>query len=214
MKLKLYHYWRSSSSWRVRWAFAHKNIPCEYIAISLLNGEAESPEHLKRNPLGFVPVLEMINGNDSKFLSESMAIIQWADETHPQPSLLPGDAYQRARVRQLSEIITADTQPLQNLNPMQLHSDDTEKQREWARHWIHRGLSAYETLVKSTAGKFSFGDTLTIADLALIPQCYNAKRFEVVLDAFPTVAKIYENALATPSCQASAPDRFAPPEAQ
>src|SRR5688500_17347222 len=115
MKLKLYHYWRSSSSWRIRWALAHKAVACEYIPVSLLDGESESEEHLSRNPLGFVPVLEIVRSGATPFyLSESMAILEWIEEMHPNPTLLPGDAYQRARIRQLAEIIASDTQPLQN----------------------------------------------------------------------------------------------------
>lgn len=205
-KLRLYHYWRSSSSWRVRWAFALKGIACEMIAVDLLSGESESEEHRRRNPLGYVPVLDL----GGELLVESMAIIEWADETKPEPPLLPGDALQRARIRALAEVINADTQPLQNIGPQHLHSDDPHERKRWAQHWIRNGLEAYETLVKPTAGQFSFGDSLTLADLFLIPQCYNAERFEVPLDAFPTVARIHRAARATESCRASEPDRYKP----
>lgn len=211
MKLKLYHYWRSSSSWRVRWAFQLKKIDCEFLAVDLLKGEQKSKAHLARNPLGKVPVLEIVNEKGApKFLSDSIAMIEWAEELFPDPKLLPGDAFQRARIRQLSAIIHSGIQPLQNLGVNQFYSKDPAQQKEWARHWILEGLQSYETLVKETVGKFSVGDSVTMADLCLIPQCYNAKRFDVSLEDFPTIARIFENAMQTPECQASAPEKFQP----
>ncbi len=204
--LTLYHYWRSTSSWRVRWALAHKNIPCKYVAIDLLKGESESPEHLKRNPLGYVPVLEI----QGTFIAESMAILDLLEELHPEPALLPSDPIRRAQVRQLAEMINADTQPLQNMNPQFLHSDDPEKRKQWAQHWIQNGLSAYELVVKTTAGKFSVGDELSFADLCVIPQMYNARRYEVSLDSCPTLLKIESECKKLPSYLAAEPDRFQP----
>lgn len=209
-KLKLYHYWRSSSSWRVRWGFAMKGIDCELVAVNLLNGESESPEHLARNPLGYVPVLELPGPRGPMYLRESMAILEWAEETHPDPSLLPGDALNRARIRQLAEVISADTQPLQNLGPQYLHSEDPERRKAWAQHWIRHGMQAYEKMVDETAGRFSVGDTVSLADLCLVPQCYNALRYEVALEEFPTIHRIYSAAIETPGYFASAPERFEP----
>lgn len=219
-KLRLYHYWRSSSSWRVRWGLALKGIPCEYVAVDLLSGESESPQHAARNPLGYVPVLEFLGGSlhgrsaeapVRPFLAESMAILEWAEEVHPEPRLLAGDAFHRAWIRQLAEVINADTQPLQNLGPQYLHSsEDAGKRKAWAQHWIRNGLAAYESLVIHTAGKFSVGDAITLADLFLVPQCYNAERYEVPLDPYPTVKRISEAALATPEGRASHPDRYKP----
>ncbi len=210
-KLRLYHYWRSSSSWRVRWGFALKGIPCEFVAVDLLSGESEAPQHATRNPLGYVPVLEFVGGSSFQpFLAESMAILEWAEEVHPEPRLLSGDAFHRAWIRQLAEVINADTQPLQNLGPQALHSDEPAKRKSWAQHWIRNGLAAYEALVTHTAGRFSVGDAVTLADLFLIPQVYNADRNDVSLDPYPTVKRISEAALATPGCQASHPDRYKP----
>ena len=220
MKLNLYHYWRSSSSWRVRWAFAVKGVECNYISVDLLNGESESAAHLARNPLGYVPVLEFAhpaaefdNEQDlppSSYLSESVAIMEWADETFPEPCLLPEDIFERAQVRSLVEIINADTQPLQNLAPQALHSDDPEKRKLWAQHWIRNGLSAYETAVQKTAMLYSFGDTLTMADLCLIPQCYNAMRYDISLSDYPTIKRIYDAAIKTESYRRSEPSAFEP----
>jgi maleylacetoacetate isomerase len=211
MKFRLYHYWRSSSSWRVRWALAFKEIPCEFVPINLLSDETESPAHLARNPMGYVPVLEFLEQKTPyPFLCESVAILEWLEEVYPQPSLLPGDPFQKAKIRQLAETINSGTQPLQNLNAVQLHSSDPEEQKKWHQTWIKKGLHAYETLAQQTAGKFSVGDTLTMADLFLIPQCYNAKRQEVSLESFPTIQRIHENALKMESCRVSAPEAFQP----
>jgi len=211
MKIKLYHYWRSSSSWRVRWALAHKGLAAEYIAVSLLNGESESPEHLARNPLGYLPVLEVIEtGKKPARLFESIAILEWLEETHPEKPLLPQDAWSRARVRQLVEIINADTQPLQNLPPQELHSQDPAEKKRWAQHWIRLGLQAYETVVRETAGTFSVGHALTFADLCLVPQVYNAKRYDIDLSVYPTVLRICAEAEKTSGWKESEPEKFKP----
>lgn len=211
MRVRLYHYWRSSSSWRVRWGFALKVLPCEFVSIDLLTDDSDSPEHLQRNPLGFVPALEFLTDSPTfRYLCESMAILEWLEETLPHPSLLPGDALQRARIRQLAEIINAGTQPLQNPNVALYHSSQKDEQKKWNAHWIRKGLHAYETLVQETAQTFSVGNTLTLSDLFLIPQCYNALRHDVHLSEFPRIERIYKAAMATPSCQASAPEKFNP----
>jgi maleylpyruvate isomerase len=195
----------------VRWAFALKGIACEMIPINLLNEEAESAEHRKRNPLGFVPVLEVLDRERLHYLAESIAIIEWAEETRPEPRLLPGDTYQRARIRQLAELVNAGTQPLQNLNTQHFHApDNAEEQKRWNRHWIRNGLAAYETLIQETAGRYSVGDSITMADLFLIPQCYNAWRHEIPLSEYPAIERIHASAILTESCQASHPDRFQP----
>lgn len=212
--LKLYHYWRSSSSWRVRWALAHKGIPCEMIPVHLLTDEAESKSHLQRNPLGYVPVLEIPTDKKAVFLAESVAIIEWLEEVHPQRPLLPSlqinQGLERARARQLAEIINSGTQPLQNLNALHLHSSDAEEQKRWAQHWIRKGLHAYEQVARDTSGKFSVGDSLCIADLFLVPQCYNAGRQDISLEEFPLLKKIVEEASKTQSYLDSHPDRFKP----
>ena len=209
MKLRLYHYWRSSCSWRVRWALLIKGVPCEFESIDLLSDETDQPPQRARNPIGYVPVLELLNSQDPfRFIAESIAIIEWLEETIPTPSLLPGTPLQRARIRQLAEIINSGTQPLQNLNVMARYSIDPTEQRKWNQHWIHQGLHAYEVLVTKTSGLYSIGDTLTLADLCLIPQCYNAIRYELGLSDFPVIEKIYSTALKTPSCQGSAPESF------
>lgn len=204
--MKLYHYWRSSCSWRVRAALAHKGIVADMVSVSLLSGESESAEHLERNPAGFVPVLELSSG---KRLTESMAICEYLEETQPVPALLPKDPLDRAYVRTLCEVINAGTQPLQNSGVQEFLSPDPDRRKAWVHHWIHTGLSVYESLI-SRSGTFSWGDTPTLADYFLVPQAYNAVRFEVDLSRFPRISAIHERALKLPAISSTHPDRYAP----
>ncbi len=206
-KLCLYGYWRSSASWRVRWALNLKGIAFEYIPVNLLKGENKSPVHMKRSPLGSVPVLEI----DSEFcLTESMAIIDWIEEVYSlkTPALFPGLPLERAYIRSLCEIINADTGPLQTPAVQKRHSSDTEEQKKWAQDFITRGLKAYDLATQNCRGNFSFGDQITAADLFLVPQIYNALRYEVnVAQDFPQLFQIYERALATKAGLASSPEK-------
>eukprot|EP01039_Chlorochromonas_danica_P011448 gene11448-12802_t len=207
----LYHYWRSSCSWRVRWALEYKKIPCQYVAIDLLQGQQRSEEHLARNPVGYVPVLAVESpDHPTRYICESCAILEFLEEVHPSPSLLPGDVFQRARIRQLVQVINSDTQPLQNMTVQKEHSGDPEERTRWIRLWINKGLHAYETLAKETASSFSVGDELTMADVYLIPQLYNAMRFDIPLTDYPVLHKIHEAAMETASCQAAHPDAYKP----
>lgn len=211
MKLRLFHYWRSSSSWRVRWAFALKGIPYEKVAVNLLSGENTEESHLARNPIGLVPTLEFLDGSSKyKYLSESTAIIEWAEELFPNAPLLPKSPYDRALVRQLCQTICSGTQPLQDPEVLNYHSEDPLSQKKWAQHWIARGLAAYNPIMAQTCGIYSFGDEITMADLYLIPQLYNARRFEVPLDEWTELLRIEAHALKTAECQAAHPDRFKP----
>lgn len=204
--LTLYHYWRSSSSWRVRWALELKKAKVNYVAIDLLKSESESPEHLKRHPLGFVPVLEVAG----KCLIESVAIVEFLEEYIPAPALYPGNSYNRAQVRALVEIINSDTQPLQNLGVSEMAAHDDKGKKEWNQYFIRRGLTGYEKLCEASYGEFSVGNQITAADLWLIPQCYNARRNDVDLAEFPIIEKIFNAAMATPEAKSSCPESFQP----
>ena len=211
MDITLYHYWRSSASWRVRWALAYKKIPFKTVHVDLLNGEVEGPEHLKRNPIGHVPAL----GVHGQYFGESLAIIEWLEEVNPSPALLPGEAETRMHIRALAETINAGIQPIQNLVVLDKISEDPKPRMEWAQFFIGRGFEAYEKIClmrkdELAPGEFSVGNHLTMADLCLIPQCYNAIRNEIDLARFPLIKKIYENASKLPSCDASHPDRWKP----
>lgn len=208
----LYHYWRSSSSWRVRWALAHKDVPYRVVAVDLLKGEQRAPEHLQRNPLGAVPVLHI----DGLILGESIAILEYLEETRPEAPLLPTAPRDRARVRQLTQVIVADTQPLQNLSVL-AHAEElgggADHRRTWAERYITRGFDAYEALLGHSdwpTGVYSHGDAVTLADLCLIPQCHNARRQGIELARWPRIAAIETACLATAAAQASRPDAFKP----
>lgn len=213
-RFKLYHYWRSSASWRVRWLIDLKKIPVEFAHIQILNGEVDGDDYKKRNPLGLLPTLEFIDEKDPnrRFLTESLAIIRYLEETVlGVVSVLPVDPYLRARAWALAEIINSDTAPLQGLGPQALYSDDPAKKRAWALHWIRAGFDGYEELAKQTAGKFSVGDALTIADLCLIPQIYNALRLEMTLEKWPTIKCIWENVQGEPTFLSSHPAQYEVP---
>lgn len=199
--ITLYHYWRSSCSWRVRWSLHHKGISFKDVAVNLLQGEQTSPEYLAKNPGGYVPALEI----DGKFFGESLALLEWLEEEYPQKPLLPSNPFDRLRVRQISQLIVSGIQPVQNLAVLRRYSSDAAEQAKWANEWISAGLKKLENLLKSTAGAYCYGDSLTIADLCLIPQVYNAKRFNVDLSDLVLVSRISDTCLKLSACEASAP---------
>lgn len=199
--MKLYQGWRSSASWRVRWALALKRLAYEAVWIDVAAGE-----HLTAlagiNPMRQVPALEL---DDGRVLVESAAIIEWLDETIPQPRLLPTEPFERARVRELVQLINSGVAPLQNTAVLRAVADDPEAQRRWACRWIERGLLAYEEHVAPTAGRFSLGDSLTMADLYLVPQVRNADRHRADLSACPRVRAIHDACLATDEARLTQP---------
>lgn len=210
MSITLYHYWRSSASWRVRWGLEIKKVPHRKVAVDLLSGQEGNPEYLKHNPAGYVPCL-VAGGHPP--LGESLAILEWLEETHPAPSFFVGDSFERARIRQLAETVNSGIQPLQNLAVTRKLSEDKEVQKEWMHHWMGKGLSVYEELLSRfdrRGARFSVADQPTLADLCLIPQCYASLRFDLNLSAYPQCKAIYEHALTTPECIASHPDQNKP----
>ncbi len=209
MSLILYHYWRSSASWRVRWAIELKKIPCDYRAVDLLQGAEKKAEYLAHNPSGYVPCL--IAGDFQ--LGESMAILEWLEEKYPTHPLLGAISNERAKIRQVAETINSGIQPLQNLDVLKKFSPDKEEQKKWVQHWIQRGMSVVESLLLASGNqktKFCFGDSPSLADLCLIPQCHAARRFEVDLSAFPRCNSIFEHALSTEACIKSSPEAWQP----
>ena len=208
--LTLYHYWRSSCSWRVRWALACKNVTYQSIAVNILSGEHQQADYLARNPAGFLPAL-LIDGH---CYGESLALIDWLEETYPNPPLYPKQAEARLRVRQLALTIATGTQPLQNPSLIQ-HFVPLESERQGhLQHFIKRGLGIYETLLeRGQPGLYSEGDQISVADLCLIPQVYNALRFAVNLEAMPLLRAIYQRCLQLPECLAAAPERHQPASA-
>lgn len=190
--LRLHGYWRSSAAYRVRIALALKGLEVETVAHSLPRGEQRADSYRALNPQGLVPALETGQG----VLLQSIAIIEYLDERWPQPSLLPSDAYSRAVVRGMAGIISADIHPLNNLRVLnrlrsEYGADDAAVAR-WVNHWIREGFGALEALARkhSTNGGHCFGDTVTVADICLVPQMYNARRFACDLSEFSTLVGI------------------------
>jgi len=190
--MKLYTYYRSSSSFRVRIALNLKGIAYEPVLVNLVKAEQQGPEHLKRNPQGLVPVLE-----DGDFtISQSAAIIEYLEETRLEPALLPKNPKDRAEVRRMVNLIACDIQPLNNLKVLKYLKDPLGASQEeigiWYNHWISLNFKALETLVKAKDGQYCFGDQVTMADIFLIPQMWNANRFNCDLSPFPALVAIQE----------------------
>ncbi len=199
--MKLYQGRSSSASWRVRWALALKKIDHETVWLDPSTGEHRVVLP-SLNPLCTLPTLVL---DDGRVLSESTAIIEWLDETYPAPRLLPQDPWLRAKARQLAQIVNSDIHPLQNRSVREAISHRSEGQAAWARRWIERGLAAYDVLLADSAGRFSVGDTLTIADLFLVPQVENGFRFGADLDAFSRVHAVCKACLDTAEARQTHP---------
>ena len=207
--ITLYDYFRSSASYRVRIALHLKGQEFVIHAIDLVSGEQRGADYTGQNPQGLVPML--VDGEIS--LIQSMAIIEYLDDKYGAPKMVEGSAEDKAYIRQMAQIIACDTHPLNNLCVWKgyvgkkLGADETQMS-EWYAHWITKGLSAYEAmLVKhGKAGKFTFGDQPTLADLCLIPQLYNARRFNVDLNAYLKILEIERNCIALEAFQKAAPE--------
>ena len=210
MTIKLYSYWRSSASWRVRIALHLKGLRFEYVPVHLVKGEHKADTHHARNPMDQVPALEITIDGKKRLLAQSIAILELLEEQHPEPPLLPRDAFLRARTRELAEAINAGIQPHQNLGPMgRIDALEAGAGKLHARHFNDVGLAALEQRVQETAGRFCVGDRPTFADLCLVPQLYSARRFEVPdLEArFPTLARIDAECGALSAFADAHPDR-------
>jgi maleylpyruvate isomerase len=205
--MKLHGYFRSSASYRVRIALNLKGLRAEHRAHHLRKGEQRNVAFLAINPQGLVPVLEDDAG---AVLTQSLAIIEWLDETHPEPPLLPKDPLQRAKVRAFADVLACDTHPLQNLKVLSRLRElalSEDKVTAWAG-WANReGLSACEKLIANEPGPFCFGTAPTIADLCLVPQLANARRFGVDVNAFPRLLQAEAAAKAMDAFADAAPDR-------
>ncbi|WP_315744119.1 MULTISPECIES: maleylacetoacetate isomerase [unclassified Bradyrhizobium] len=205
--MKLHGYFRSSASYRVRIALNLKGLTAEHLPHHLRKGEQRAPDYLKLNPQGFVPTLE---GDGGAVLIQSLAIIEWLDETHPEPPLLPKDPLTRARVRAFAQVLACDTHPVQNLKVLARLRElglPEDKVTAWAG-WVNReGLAACEALIKHEPGPFCFGVAPTLADLCLVPQLGNARRFGVDVAAFPRLLQAEAAAKALPAFADAAPER-------
>ncbi|MGH8403351.1 MAG: maleylacetoacetate isomerase [Gammaproteobacteria bacterium] len=211
--MELYTYFRSSAAYRVRIALNLKGIKADYRYVHLVKdgGQQHRPEYLAVNPQGLVPAL-VDNGH---VLTQSLAIIEYLDETHPQPPLLPKDALGRARVRALAQVVACDIHPVNNqriLKYLEKEFGANEAARnQWYRHWIIEGFSALEKLLAGNpaTGKFCHRDQPTLADVCLVPQVFNAKRFAVDLAPYPTINCINNHCLTLKAFADAAPEKQA-----
>jgi len=193
--MRHYGFFRSSASYRLRIGTNLKGLDVEYIPVHLSKGGGEQhlPDYVKKNPQRLVPTLEV----DGHVLTQSMAILEYLDETRPEPPIMPRDPAGRARVRALAQVVSCDIHPINNLRvlnylkgPLKVPEDATN---EWYRHWVKLGLEAVEALLAGNpdTGVYCHGDTPTLADICLVPQIFNAQRFNCPLDAYPTVMRIH-----------------------
>jgi maleylacetoacetate isomerase len=205
--MQLFSYWRSSAAYRVRLALAWKGLTAEIIPIDLRLGEQGAADYRARNPQGLVPAL--VDGD--VVLSQSLAIIEYLEETRPLPPLLPADAVGRARVRAAAQIVASDIHPINNLRVLRYLKDPLGQPQEaidaWARHWIGAGFAALERFAERHGGEFIYGNSVTLADLCLLPQLYNARRVSADLASFPRLLAVESALCAQESLAAAHPEQ-------
>ncbi len=203
----LHDYHRSSAAYRVRIALNMKGVDYESRTVNLLEGEQKGADYRGRNPQGLVPMLEI----DGQRLTQSLAIIVYLDQLFPEPSLIPADPADGAHVRAMAMAIACDIHPLNNLRVLKYLSgplgQSQEARDDWYAHWVTEGFEALETMAAPRAGAFLFGDTPTLADICLVPQMYNARRFNVPVDVYPTLVRADSNATALPAFAAAHPEQ-------
>lgn len=208
MTLKLHNFFRSSTSTRLRVALNLKGLDYDYVAYALRKGETRTPEYLAKNPQGLVPSLER---EDGTVMTQSLAIIEWLEEVHPAPALLPADAEGRARVRSLAYMIACEIHPLNNLRVLFRLGDqfdaDEGAQKEWFTHWVSLTFDALEATLAHSAetGRYCHGDTPGFADICLYAQIWNNRRFDIATDNWPTITRIYGELDQLPAFQKAAP---------
>lgn len=206
--MQLHNFFNSSTSYRVRIALALKGLPYEYLPVNLRQQEQRAADYMAKNPSAAVPLL--IDGETQ--LSQSLAIIDYLDATHPEPRLIPADTMERARVLELSSLISCDIHPVNNLRILRYLQDalsvSEEHKNAWYRHWIGEGMRAVEALlVRHGHGAYCYGDAPNLADCCLVPQMTNAQRMGCDLSAYPRAMRIYDHCNAQPAFERAAPMR-------
>lgn len=203
--MKLYTFHASSGAYRVRIALNLKGLTAEMAFVDLTKAQHQDPGYAQINPQRFVPSFITDAG---EVLTQSLAIIEYLDEIHPRPPLLPGDPLGRARVRAIAQAMASDIAPINNLKIRKYVKEILARdEKEWIQHWTHSGLPGVEKMVAATAGRYCFGDTPTLADCVLVPQLFHARRFGCDLSAYPTLVKIDAALGELPAFQAAHPSR-------
>ena len=207
MALMLHSAWRATAPYRVRIGLALKGVEYDYVAVDLLAGEQREPAYRAVNPQGLAPAVDL---GDGHILTQSLAILEWLEETRPQPPILPRSALDRAIVRAMANIVACDIHPLNNTRVgrklKDLGLDDTAVSA-WIAGWITEGFDALEPMVARHAGMFAFGDSPTIADCCIVPQVYSANRFNVDMAAWPAISSVAERTAMHPAFAAAHPSR-------
>ena len=203
--MDLYSYFRSSASFRVRIALALKGLPYDYRGVHLVRNEQLDAPYAEISPQRLVPLLQ----DGDATLTQSLAIIEYLDEVHPEPALLPRDPLGRARVRSLALDIACEIHPLNNLRVLRYLTHDLkvseDDKNRWYRHWVESGLESVERQLAAQPGRFCHGDTPTLADLTLVPQIFNAKRFECRTEHVPNVMRVFDACMALPAFSQTQP---------
>jgi maleylpyruvate isomerase len=210
VSLRLHNFFRSSTSTRLRAALNLKGLSYDYVPYVLRRGDTRTPHYLAMNPAGLVPVLER---EDGTMMTQSLAIIEWLEETYPEPALLPKDADGRARVRALAYMLACEVHPLNNLRVLNylgeaLQADDNA-QKDWFTHWVTLTFDALETMLirDPRTGRFCHGDTPGLADICLYAQVWNNRRFEIATETWPAIARIFNTLDAIPAFAEAAPSK-------
>jgi maleylacetoacetate isomerase/maleylpyruvate isomerase len=211
--VRLYTYFRSSAAFRVRIALNLKGLAWEPVFVHLARGEHRRPEYAAINPQGLVPALE----DGGRLITQSLAILEYLEETHPQPPLLPADAFGRARVRSLALLVACEIHPLNNLRVLQhlrrALGQSEEQVNAWYRHWIADGLEKLEAeLARGETGRFAHGDSPTLADCCLVPQVFNAQRFQCDTAPYPTLMRVFAECMKLDAFERAQPARQADAE--
>jgi len=206
--MRLFNYWRSSASYRVRLALHFKGLPFEYVAVNLMKGEQSGASHLGRNPWGSVPVLEVTEEGKTALIPQSVAIVEYLEEKYPQKALFPTRLVDRARMRAMVELVNSGIQPLHNLQILNHLKDELKTDpKPWSEKWIGKGLDALEAMAKDTAGNFLVGDQFTFADCCLLPQLFGARRFASVdPNRYPTLLRVEAECLKLEFVQKARPE--------
>jgi len=207
MSLTLYSAWRATAPYRVRIGLALKGVAYDYAALDLIKGDQRSPEYQAVNRQKLTPALDL---GDGRVLTQSLSILEWLEETHPEPPILPKAALDRQAVRAMALIVACDIHPLNNTRiGRKLHHMGVDQAGilEWTQGWIRDGFDALEPMVARHSKGFAFGDTPTIADCCLIPQVYSANRYQVDLAPWPAIRAVDAHATTHPAFQAAHPDR-------